>query len=900
MRLVNAFLRDPAKLLPNPKAPEVKTGQQHDKLEHSPPYLGRFVSMPRLVTYPDGKTSLMMNVLMDEKRGQTFLIVSQCMTQLDMMMNRWVQIIDKIQVQVGVNHFDCLILADRSWLEPTADPTYGDILVNLPRMRTFWRQLKTGKIVKGISDTNTILSLYMKGAFLHISQNRLLSTALLNLAIIHTRRKDARTGVLFAFTCLLIAQSREAAYVISYCLSAWGYVEYSEYWRRLSDSQLTYPTMPVEDELYCQVITNEERKRLGRNSKPVYRITEAEHMDRTAQLFLICSDHCLGISSQLHAPNKDVDSDNDSGNNLSPWEEMAKATTYFMDFKWSEAMQLYYRVVARYGVLESLLLDMDEAIVESGSLKEPHKNLRVRFAATANVLGKDQLRWRKIRSEFAYTQAPVGKGDEAAEFVAALGGDAKSRESFFEYRETVAATRGYYSGALSMKIEPPTETTDFEYKNFLFFVTTVPSVGFLNAARMNPLGWDAEQILRWLAYYEPVHSLLQLPRRKYSNDLFHGFYIAYAEKYRNPGSAFSYPDLPQSSLDRRPNLNNVSGLAARYDRMMFRPDELRDIAENTARYGCDPLNDYRFSLRSFLGNIENRATKAMWFLLNADKLENIYVYMISYNPSTAALTVAYVYTKSHFQRPVSSVGEGRNEVTMPESLFYTFKNVLEGNERLVLPELIKSSMLKGPEWRLSVILPPNPPPHPATYIKSKLRQDLSCSGCSISLTADPDLVLTACGGCGGVRYCSRECQNAHWKAGHRRLCKAETGEELRPEWDGFVFKLGNGVVNLYGEKPSMVTIRTGFKSWMEKVKKKEVLIWDPNIYVLDKTKRISLKVGSDNAYYAAMKDLVVSSGVPYRDDLRGRAIYCKAEREGKFLFVSREAIPIDDVECWWF
>ncbi len=30
--------------------------------------------------------------------------------------------------------------------------------------------------------------------------------------------------------------------------------------------------------------------------------------------------------------------------------------------------------------------------------------------------------------------------------------------------------------------------------------------------------------------------------------------------------------------------------------------------------------------------------------------------------------------------------------------------------------------------------------------------------------------LKACGGCGAAAYCCRECQVAHWRAGHKEAC----------------------------------------------------------------------------------------------------------------------------------
>jgi len=50
----------------------------------------------------------------------------------------------------------------------------------------------------------------------------------------------------------------------------------------------------------------------------------------------------------------------------------------------------------------------------------------------------------------------------------------------------------------------------------------------------------------------------------------------------------------------------------------------------------------------------------------------------------------------------------------------------------------------------------------------------TCSNCSINEGSDGTPKLSACARCGLVVYCSRECQRAHWKAGHKQRCVAKT------------------------------------------------------------------------------------------------------------------------------
>ena len=51
--------------------------------------------------------------------------------------------------------------------------------------------------------------------------------------------------------------------------------------------------------------------------------------------------------------------------------------------------------------------------------------------------------------------------------------------------------------------------------------------------------------------------------------------------------------------------------------------------------------------------------------------------------------------------------------------------------------------------------------------------DAACDNCG-----RPERELKACGRCKLTRYCSKECQVAHWKTGHKRFC--EPTEDRKP------------------------------------------------------------------------------------------------------------------------
>ena len=49
----------------------------------------------------------------------------------------------------------------------------------------------------------------------------------------------------------------------------------------------------------------------------------------------------------------------------------------------------------------------------------------------------------------------------------------------------------------------------------------------------------------------------------------------------------------------------------------------------------------------------------------------------------------------------------------------------------------------------------------------------TCGHCAAQASSGTS--LKSCSGCGSVASCGRDCQVAHWKAGHKKSCKARNG-----------------------------------------------------------------------------------------------------------------------------
>ncbi|TFK69395.1 hypothetical protein BDN72DRAFT_613392 [Pluteus cervinus] len=58
--------------------------------------------------------------------------------------------------------------------------------------------------------------------------------------------------------------------------------------------------------------------------------------------------------------------------------------------------------------------------------------------------------------------------------------------------------------------------------------------------------------------------------------------------------------------------------------------------------------------------------------------------------------------------------------------------------------------------------------------------DFQCSYCG---KAFPQLELKRCARCHSDLYCSRDCQRASWKYGHKQRCKVVPMDPSSPEWD---------------------------------------------------------------------------------------------------------------------
>lgn len=62
------------------------------------------------------------------------------------------------------------------------------------------------------------------------------------------------------------------------------------------------------------------------------------------------------------------------------------------------------------------------------------------------------------------------------------------------------------------------------------------------------------------------------------------------------------------------------------------------------------------------------------------------------------------------------------------------------------------------------------------FVSQHLAPAAALLGCAnplcttLTCPSEAQLVLYSCGGCGGVRYCSRKCQGQAWELGHGEVC----------------------------------------------------------------------------------------------------------------------------------
>jgi hypothetical protein len=65
---------------------------------------------------------------------------------------------------------------------------------------------------------------------------------------------------------------------------------------------------------------------------------------------------------------------------------------------------------------------------------------------------------------------------------------------------------------------------------------------------------------------------------------------------------------------------------------------------------------------------------------------------------------------------------------------------------------------------------PAPAPASGPSTAAGVAAVLAGKHCAQCLRSDKGVKYKLCSGCEAVRYCSKECQRAHWKAGHMREC----------------------------------------------------------------------------------------------------------------------------------
>ena len=101
--------------------------------------------------------------------------------------------------------------------------------------------------------------------------------------------------------------------------------------------------------------------------------------------------------------------------------------------------------------------------------------------------------------------------------------------------------------------------------------------------------------------------------------------------------------------------------------------------------------------------------------------------------------------------------------SIPTALIWVQKAAAQGNAS-ALEALPKLKSMSGDA---SASSPESPPEKPAA--SSPL-----CASCGAE-SGPGAAALKPCSRCKAVSYCGKECQRAHWKAGHKAACNSSTG-----------------------------------------------------------------------------------------------------------------------------
>jgi hypothetical protein len=842
------------------------------------------------------------NVFQAGKVGSV-LVVSRYHSLRDLMhSSRWVELTHFKVLQIPKTDFWCYVLGDWKSIRPSLNPAEGDPWDKIRFVPQCWKFMDYGQQYK-----YHITMKYSLGAIHHLCEDMVLKAALLNLATIHLERKDFRTATIFALCAFFITKSRDAFMILAIIAGNSSWDAGLRGWFKIAESTwLNDADMTLTDELYCTL--NPSSTRLF--AYDPYSAKNEIHVgefDRLVQGTLM-DVYAYGgtLSPLLHIPNQYPIT-----KTKSRWSLLKEADVCVLNFEYTEAIRKYYSVVTSYSDLQILFKAMTLA-AESKQVGIDEVLIPQCILATTD-LGSADKDW-KLRRPSNCKPLHMSAVECAENVVSSDPGDKHFRQMYDSTRKNFARLLPFINDGKTIK-DLPSTSVDGGYAYFKFLTLNSIWDQCLHMQSMSPTSRDADQMLRWLSRYQPEHKLLRTPRPPYSRELVTEFIKAWENKFaKNPNIRY-HLDLNELKVLKLPTdrFANIAGVLTEFDRKMYREDELLDVSCNITRFGIDPLTDFRHHLRVYLQSASTKPEDCIVFV-NRERAETIYLRALCYDSTQPIIYVAYHYTtkdifslSNELQKP----GERFNMMCSetPLAPFNVLRTVLETNQLRVPADAVQKlgKVISQSNWKLSFLMPPQPEPYPGAVVEERLRNQLHCSACKKSPENDPSLVLKPCGNCFSVRYCNTSCQKEDWKKQHRKICKAESINDLKPGWNGWVFKLEEKVRDLYGDQEFLVTLRSGFISWVDPVKKKtfgpnseKAIVFDPNIYIFDETRRISIAVLPSDNQHVALSQVVKAKGTPYRDDMRGLAVYCKAQRLGWFLLVSKDVVPLKDVPCWWF